>query len=483
MKKIYTLLIIMVGFAPSMIFAQKHLSFKDGKFRIVQFTDMHWNINTAKSDETIATVKAVLNKEQPDLAILTGDIVGGDSALESWMFLVDLFENAKTPFAVTMGNHDPENVNKNELYDMLLQSPYFVGEKGPRDIKGVGNYAIPVYNSKNQNKVEAVLYCLDSNDYSESNIKYGYYDWVKFNQIEWYRNQSLQFAQNNGSSPIPSLAFMHIPLIEYNNIIDRPNTLGNFLESGVSSPRINSGLFGSFIDMKDMMGVFVGHDHDNDIIGVEYGIALAYGRVSGFDAYGSLERGGRVIDLYEGTSQFDTWISTPTRREHKFYYPSELSSLDEETMEYLPAKNVNPTKQGVSYTYYEGNFKKTDQVTSGEKVEEGVMENISIENARLEDHFGYDYRTMIKIPKKGVYRFYTFSDDGSKLFIDGQEVVDNDGGHSARRREGKVALDEGFHELRVLYFEDYMGQELEVGISSREIIETTLPDKILYIPE
>ena len=111
------------------------------------------------------------------------------------------------------------------------------------------------------------------------------------------------------------------------------------------------------------------------------------------------------------------------------------------------------------------------------------MENISIENARLEDHFGYDYRTMIKIPKKGVYRFYTFSDDGSKLFIDGQEVVDNDGGHSARRREGKVALDEGFHELRVLYFEDYMGQELEVGISSREIIETTLPDKILYIPE
>lgn len=235
--------------------------------------------------------------------------------------------------------------------------------------------------------------------------------------------------------------------------------------------------------MKDMMGVFVGHDHDNDIIGVEYGIALAYGRVSGFDAYGSLERGGRVIDLYEGTSQFDTWISTPTGREHVFYYPSELTSLDEETMEYLPAKNVNPTKQGVSYTYYEGEFKKTNQVTSGEKVEEGVMKNISIENARLEDHFGYDYRTMIKIPKKGVYLFYTFSDDGSRLYIDGQEVVDNDGGHSARRREGKVALDEGFHELRVLYFEDYMGQELEVGFSSRYIMETTLPDNILFVPE
>lgn len=483
MKKLFTLLIVLLGFAPSITIAQKHLSFIDGKFRVVQFTDMHWSTSTPKSAATITTIKAVLNKEQPDLAILTGDIVVGDSALESWMFLVDLFENAKTPFAVIMGNHDPENINKNELYDNLLKSPYFVGKKGPRDIKGVGNYAIPVYNSKNQNKVEAVLYCLDSNDYSESSIRYGYYDWVKFNQIEWYRNQSSQFTQNNGGSPVPSLTFMHIPLIEYNNIIDRPNTLGNFLESGVSSPRINSGLFGSFIDMKDMMGVFVGHDHDNDIIGVEYGIALGYGRVTGFDAYGSLERGGRIIELYEGTPQFDTWISTPTGRDHKFYYPSELNSNEEETMQYFPAKNVNPTKQGVSYTYYEGKFKQTNQVTSGKKMKEGVMDNISIDNAEVEDHFGYDFRTLIKIPKKGVYTFYTFSDDGSRLYIDGHEVVDNDGGHSARRRDGKIALDEGFHELRVLYFEDYMGQELKVGFSSRYIMDTILPDNILFVPE
>ncbi|MBR6432894.1 MAG: metallophosphatase, partial [Bacteroides sp.] len=77
----------------------------------------------------------------------------------------------------------------------------------------------------------------------------------------------------------------------------------------------------------------------------------------------------------------------------------------------------------------------------------------------------------------------TFSDDGSALYVDGQLVVDNDGGHSGRRAEGKVALEKGLHELRLLYFEDYMGQELEVGYSGKNIQETLLPDDRLFLPE
>ena len=41
--------------------------------------------------------------------------------------------------------------------------------------------------------------------------------------------------------------------------------------------------------------------------------------------------------------------------------------------------------------------------------------------------------------------FYTISDDGSKLYIDDKLIVDNDGGHSVRRAEGKVALEKGYH--------------------------------------
>ena len=111
------------------------------------------------------------------------------------------------------------------------------------------------------------------------------------------------------------------------------------------------------------------------------------------------------------------------------------------------------------------------------------MKNFSIEEAAVEDHFAYDFRTLVYIAEKSIYRFYTFSDDGSVLYIDGEQIVDNDGGHSGRRAEGKVALEKGLHEIRVLYFENYMGQELEVGYSGRNILETTLSDDILFVPE
>lgn len=480
MKKTLILLLIWVVTLHSEAYGQKQFTFKDGKFKIVQFTDIHWMPNSANSSQTTTTIQSVLKSEMPDLAILTGDIVTGDPALDGWKSIISIFENAKTPFTVTMGNHDPEHLIKDDMYDLLLKSPYYVGEKGPKDIMGMGNNVISIHNSKND--IAALLYCFDSNDYTPENI-YGHYDWIHFNQIEWYRKVSSQFTQNNGGSPIPSLAFFHIPLLEYNNVIGRETTFGKNLESGVSSPTINSGLFNAFIDMQDVMGVFAGHDHDNDYIGLEYGKALGYGRVTGTDAYGSLERGGRIIEIIEGKPQFDTWIVTPSENEDTYHYPSSITSYDEKTMTYLPAKNVNPKAQGVSYSYYEGKFKMTNQITLAKKVKEGNMKNFSIKEAPIKDHFGYDFRTLIKIPKNGVYRFYTISDDGSKLFIDGHQVVDNDGGHSSRRKEGKVALDAGFHELQVLYYEDYMGQELEIGFSSREIMETSLPDELLFLPK
>ena len=153
-------------------------------------------------------------------------------------------------------------------------------------------------------------------------------------------------------------------------------------------------------------------------------------------------------------------------------------------MTYLPAQEhpAAKLKPGVAYTYYEGKCKKVEQIAACRVVKQGVMAVPSIAEAPVEDHFAYEYRTLIQIPQRGVYRFYTYSDDGSVLLIDGTQVVNNDGGHSARRAEGKVALEAGLHELTIRYFEDYMGQALEVGFSSRDIPESPLPASILFQP-
>ncbi|MGL5272602.1 MAG: PA14 domain-containing protein, partial [Phocaeicola sp.] len=299
--------------------------------------------------------------------------------------------------------------------------------------------------------------------------------------VEWYRNQSAHFTKQNNNIPLPSLAFFHIPLIEYKEVQGDSKTFGTNKERGIASSSVNSGAFASFIDMKDVMGVFVGHDHNNDFIGINKGIALAYGRVTGADAYGELNRGARIIKLIEGKGKFDTWISTKEGREPAFYYPSGFNEADSQSMNYLPAVNSKSTVKGVHYNYYEGECKKVADIAACKKISSGTMANISIKNAPIKDYFAFDFTSLILIPEDGVYRFYTYSDDGSQLYIDEELVVDNDGGHSARRAEGIIALKKGFHKLKVLYFERYMGETLEVGYSSRYITETTLSDEQLYL--
>ena len=66
--------------------------------------------------------------------------------------MIGIFEEAKIPFTVMMGNHDAEIVPKDEIYAMLSKSPYFMGEKGPGDIHGAGNYVVPVYSSDERNR-------------------------------------------------------------------------------------------------------------------------------------------------------------------------------------------------------------------------------------------------------------------------------------------------------------------------------------------
>ena len=461
-------------------YAQKSVAFREGKLKIVQLTDIHWDPQSKNCAQTAKTIETVLALEKPDIAMLTGDVVTEKPGPEGWKAIIALLEKAQVPFTVMMGNHDAEVMPKQEIYDLLAQSPYFIGEKGPETIHGCGNYVVPVYGADHKT-TKALLYCIDSNDYPESK-DYGTYDWIHFDQVAWYRQTSARFTKENGGNPLPALAFFHIALPEYDAIPNNGTMLGEKNE-GSGASKINSGLFASFIEMGDVMGAFVGHDHDNDFIGTHYQIALAYGRVTGTDAYGDLERGMRVIELKENERSFDTWVRTPSKKGDIFYYPSGLTSLDEEQMSYLPATTTKARKPGVAYTYYEGKFKSTADVLKAKPVKEGTFRNFSIKEAAADDHFGYQFRSQINIPEKGVYKFHIYSDDGARLFIDGQEVIDNDGSHSAGEATGKVALEKGFHEICVIYFEDYMGQALEIGITGKNLPKQVLPDEMLFLPE
>ena len=83
-----------------------------------------------------------------------------------------------------------------------------------------------------------------------------------------------------------------------------------FFGEPVCDPQLNSGLFNAMLECGDVMGVFCGHDHNNDYAINNRGILLAYGRYSGGDTvYNDIPNGGRVIVLKEGSRHFTTWVT------------------------------------------------------------------------------------------------------------------------------------------------------------------------------
>lgn len=143
------------------------------------------------------------------------------------------------------------------------------------------------------------------------------------------------------------------------------------------------------------------------------------------------------------------------------YQSSPVLTVEATKAEFLPSLNAKADKNGVAYSYFEGNFEKTADLAKAIAKEKGTMPRPSIEGAKTDDHFGYIFEGLINVPKDGVYTFRTTTDDGSRLLIDSQLVVNNDGGHSAISATGDVALKAGLHSFKFLYFEDYEGESLD----------------------
>jgi Predicted phosphohydrolases len=313
LKKLTVLLILFFGVTLLYSQSKPALKFSDnGKFKIVQFTDIHLKVEKKqRCDSVLDNMKAILSSEKPDLVILTGDIATSKEVKEAWAMVTKPMIDAGIPWAVVFGNHDSEHgfTNK-QIMDYLVTLPLNLSAYGPSDISGIGNYILEILGSKT-NKPEALIYCFDSNAYSgeKDNKELGYYDWIKFDQIMWYRAESKKYTALNNNKPYPAMAFFHIPFPEYVAVQKKSSTIGD-KDENISSSVINSGMYNAILESKDVMATFCGHDHNNNFIGTLNNIALVYGCKTGKDSYGKLDKGGRVIVLYEGERKFDTWIHT-----------------------------------------------------------------------------------------------------------------------------------------------------------------------------
>ncbi|WP_053376414.1 metallophosphoesterase family protein [Paenibacillus sp. FJAT-27812] len=291
---------------------------KDGTFKIVQFTDIHWIDGSDLDLQSKAVMELVLDAEQPDLVMFTGDVIytgtheEGSSLCHdpagAFRQAVAAVEQRAIPWGVVFGNHDTENgITRDQLMSEVLKHAYTLAERGPEHIHGVGNYVLPVFGSNNE-KAAALLYCFDSGAYSEQPSVPGY-DWIRHDQVEWYTEQSREWKARLDGEALPAISFFHIPLPEYETVWRQEVCYGSKHEK-VCSAKTQAGIFSAMIAQGDVMATYCGHDHINDYWGELYGIRLYYGRATGFNTYGrqGFQRGARVIQLTEGKRSIDSWL-------------------------------------------------------------------------------------------------------------------------------------------------------------------------------
>lgn len=314
-----------------------YLKFKNGDFKIVQFTDTQDGPNTDK--RTLQLMNDVLETEDPDLVLITGDVIDGRSNTKSEVKqaidnISKPMEDMDIPWAVTFGNHDEDHTSKTGMdkKDMMKYYMSFdnnINEMGPNvDQNRVGDKNIAIKDSKGKKDIFN-LYLFDSGSYAENDEQdLKGYAYITPKQIDWYKNKSNELTKQNNKKPLPSLAFMHIPVPEYNKVILSSGT-GSMNESPCPS-NYNSGLFMAMKDKKDVKGIYSGHDHVNDFEREYAGIKLGYASNAGYGTYGL---GGDNNDDIRGARVFEIKESNPNNYESRMVYHKDIKSTTEEPTE------------------------------------------------------------------------------------------------------------------------------------------------------
>ena len=315
----------------------------EGKFTVMQISDIQDN---ASVDGTvISMITKAIARYSPDLVVFTGDNVTGNltnSGFQSSVneFLAPLL-NTNTKFAVTFGNHDAEGISPSKQ----TQYNYYISKGGNNAVDfdvpaltGAGNGVIPIYPFGQTSGAPAFqLYLMDSGDDASSG-----YDCVYGDQIDYYIQRSITYPT------VPSLWFMHIPVIEYytegmnkvpsgtagaikgngspwsNDYWALPASKIDWSKSGgttvseiykeppcpankstyESTAHRSSAAYGSltnyqaWVNYGNMLGCYVGHDHKNSyVVTTDQGIDLGYAKSATLNSYNDGNPGLRVYEL------------------------------------------------------------------------------------------------------------------------------------------------------------------------------------------
>lgn len=268
--------------------------------KILQLTDLHLTYGFDYLDKkTYKLIDKLIKYESPDVIVITGDVtmtIIAKNVIKQFIIHMDKYN---IPWTFLFGNHEADYHNIESIvkviYKIKTKNLYF--HPGPilsnNNTHGASNFKLKITNG---NKPILNLYLLDSKaNRIDGVVDEDFpYDYLSIEQVKWYKEEV-------ETDLVDSLLFVHIPLMQY---LEYDGQIGE----KIWPQGKDTGLFNEIITNNKTLGVFVGHDHLNDFEFIYEGILLAYGRNTGYNAYGTDNKGARVITYNFNSKALNTYI-------------------------------------------------------------------------------------------------------------------------------------------------------------------------------
>lgn len=142
----------------------------------------------------------------------------------------------------------------------------------------------------------------------------------------------------------------------------------------------------------------------------------------------------------------------------------DVYTLDYKKEDYAPAVSAQ-TQAGLACGYYKAFFKNTLAMVGKTADSTFTADSVVVPATVKAPAFGLQYRGYIDVPADGIYSFFLTCDDGGTLKIANNEVVNNDGLHSAIEKNGQIALRKGLQPFALDFIEGGGGFTLKLKYS------------------
>lgn len=144
-------------------------------------------------------------------------------------------------------------------------------------------------------------------------------------------------------------------------------------------------------------------------------------------------------------------------------------SISREFKRVLPVTDIPLTapQPGLRLSIFEGPFRALPDYSSLTPVETGIAEIVTFEAGGRSQDFAMVFEGYFLATRDDAYTFSLNSDDGTRMWIHGEQLIENDGVHGMVERSGSLALEAGYHPIRIEYFQGIGGSGLEFDVSTR----------------